>query len=68
MSLKNKFLVVALLVFTSCAPITTRQTSNYKEVIAKYNTMALIRLFLEIYLFPILYDMVKVKGFWVISD
>ena len=48
MSLKNKFLVVALLVFTSCAPITTRQTSNYKEVIAKYNTIALLPVEVEI--------------------
>ena len=48
MSLKNKFLVVVLLVFTSCAPITTRQTSNYKEVIAKYNTMALLPVEVEI--------------------
>ena len=48
MSLKNKFLVVVLLVFTSCAPITTRQTSNYKEVIARYNTMALLPVEVEI--------------------
>jgi hypothetical protein len=48
MSLKNKLLAGVLLIFTSCAPITTRQTSNYKEVIARYNTMALLPVEVEI--------------------
>jgi hypothetical protein len=48
MSFKNKFLAILLLMFASCAPITTRQTSNYKEVIAKYNTMVLLPIEVEI--------------------
>ena len=48
MSFKSKFLTIVVLVFTSCAPITTRQTSNYKEVIAKYNTMVLLPVEVEI--------------------
>ena len=47
-SFKNKLLAAVLLVFTSCAPVTTRQTSNYKEVIAKYNTMVLLPVEVEI--------------------
>lgn len=46
--IKNKFLVLILLVLTSCAPITTRQTTDYRQVIARYNTIALLPIEVEI--------------------
>ena len=48
MPFKSRLLAIVFLVLTSCAPITTRQTSNYKEVIARYNTMVLLPVEVEI--------------------
>jgi hypothetical protein len=42
MSIKNKFIYLLLLILVGCAPITTRQAPNYKNILANYKTMVLL--------------------------
>lgn len=48
MLVKNKLIYLLLLLLIGCAPITTRQSSNYKDVIAGYKTMVLLPVEVEI--------------------